>query len=38
VVEIPVIDDVLVIPDNFAGVGVDRERAVVIEVLFVIAG
>ena len=37
-IEIPMIDDVLVIPDDLAGVGVDGERAVVIEILFVVAG
>ena len=37
-VEIPVIDDVLVIPDDLAGVGIDGQRAVVIQILFVVAG
>ena len=32
-IEIPVIDDVLVIPDDLSGVGVQRQRRVVIEVL-----
>ena len=36
-IEIPVIDDVLVVPDDLAGVGVERERRVVIEVLLVVA-
>ena len=36
-IEIPVIDDVLVVPDDLAGVGVNRQRAVVIEVLLVVA-
>ena len=36
-IEIPVIDDVLVVPDDLAGVGVNGERAVVIEVLLVVA-
>ena len=37
-IEIPVIDDVLVIPDDFAGIRIDGQRAVVIQVLLVIAG
>ena len=36
-IEIPVIDDVLVVPDDLAGVGVEGERRVVIEVLLVVA-
>jgi hypothetical protein len=32
-IEIPVIDDVLVVPDDLAGVDVERERRVVVEVL-----
>ena len=36
-IEIPVIDDVLVVPDDLAGVGVERERRVVIQVLLVVA-
>ena len=36
-VEIPVIDDVLVVPDDLAGVGVERQRRVVVEVLLVVA-
>ena len=31
-IEIPVIDDVLVVPDDLAGVGVERQRRVVVEV------
>ena len=38
VIEIPVIDDVLVVPNDLARVGVQRERRVVIEVLLVVAG
>ena len=37
VIQIPVIDDVLVIPDDLAGVGIQRQRGVVIEVLLVVA-
>ena len=36
-IEIPVIDDVLVVPDDLAGVGVERERGVVVEVRLVVA-
>ena len=36
-IEIPVIDDVLVVPHDLAGVGVDGQRRVVIEVLLVVA-
>ena len=36
-IQIPVIDDVLVVPDDLAGVGIQGERAVVIEVLLVVA-
>src|SRR6185503_16124006 len=36
-VEIPVVDDVLEVPDDLARVGVERERRVVIEVLLLIA-
>jgi hypothetical protein len=36
-VEIPVIDDVLVVPDDLAGVGIERERGVVVQVLLVVA-
>ena len=36
-VEVPVIDDVLVVPDDLAGVGVERERRVVVQVLLVVA-
>ena len=34
-IEIPVVDDVLVVPDDLAGVGIEGERRVVIEVLLV---
>ena len=34
-VEIPVIDEMLVVPDDLAGLGVERERRVVIQVLLV---
>ena len=37
-IEIPVIDRVLVVPDGFARRGPQRERRVVIEVLLVVAG
>ena len=37
VVEIPVIDDMLVVPHDLSGVGVQGERGVVIEVLHVVA-
>ena len=37
-IEIPVIDDVLVVPRELAGVGVNGQRAVVVEVLHVVAG
>src|SRR5688572_15076645 len=37
-VEVPVIDCVLVVPDRLAGFGPQRERRVAIEVLLVIAG
>jgi hypothetical protein len=36
-VEIPVIDDVLVVPGDLAGIGVNGQRAVVVEVLLVVA-
>ena len=36
-VEIPVIDDVLEVPDDLARLDVERERRVVIEVLLVVA-
>ena len=36
-VEVPVIDDVLEVPDDLARVRVDRERRVVVEVLLVVA-
>jgi hypothetical protein len=37
VVEIPVIDHVLVVPHDLAGIGVQRQRAIVIEVLEIFA-
>ena len=36
-IEVPVIDDVLVVPDDLSGVGVERERGVVVEVREVVA-
>ncbi len=36
-IEIPVIDDVLVVPDDLAGVGIQRQRGVVVQVLLVVA-
>ncbi len=35
-IEIPVIDDVLVVPDNLSGIGVQRQRAVVVEICLVV--
>src|SRR5690606_37878895 len=34
-VEIPVIDEMLEVPEDLAGIGIDRERRVVIEVLLI---
>ena len=36
-IEIPVVDQMLVVPDDLAGRGIERERRVVIEVLLVVA-
>ena len=36
-IEVPVIDDVLVVPDDLSGVGVDGQCAVVVEVREVVA-
>ena len=36
-IEVPVIDGVLVVPDRLAGLGAQRERGVVVQVLLVVA-
>jgi hypothetical protein len=36
-IEIPIVDDMLVIPNNLVGLRVRRERRVVIEILLVVA-